>query len=69
MAGRDPPRAARLYRVALRGTPVVHADQFDALRVYHGPAKWLELGEKDGDPPWTRTMNPEIKSLLLYQLS
>jgi integrase len=22
-----------------------------------------------GDPPWTRTMNPEIKSLLLYQLS
>ena len=24
---------------------------------------------RDGDPPWTRTMNPEIKSLLLYQLS
>ena len=27
------------------------------------------LAEEDftgGDPPWTRTMNPEIKSLLLY---
>jgi hypothetical protein len=29
----------------------------------------LELLKGIGDPPWTRTMNLEIKSLLLYQLS
>jgi hypothetical protein len=30
--------------------------------VYHGPARWLESGEKVGDPPRTRTLNPEIRS-------
>ena len=29
----------------------------------------LQVVDGVGDPPWTRTMNPEIKSLLLYQLS
>jgi hypothetical protein len=63
--GRSAPRQpASVFCASLSGTPVVHAGQDSASRVYHGPGKWLELGKKVGDPPWTRTMNPEIKSLL-----
>ena len=31
-----------------------------------GAVREQEQGKKDGDPPRTRTLNPEIKSLLLY---
>jgi integrase len=34
-----------------------------------GRRRRLQVVDGVGDPPWTRTMNPEIKSLLLYQLS
>jgi hypothetical protein len=51
------------------GTPVVRATSFRRERVHHGTANLLESREKVGDPPRTRTLNLEIKSLLLYQLS
>ena len=56
-------------RFRLGGTPVVHVVRYGGQRVYHGPAKYLGPRALAGDPPWTRTMNLEIKSLLLYQLS
>jgi hypothetical protein len=31
-----------------------------------GTAKASEVVDGNGDPPWTRTMNPEIKRLSLY---
>lgn len=46
MVGRGHPRGGAYTAGPLRGTPVVHATRGRAARVYHGPAKWLELRKK-----------------------